>query len=195
MSQNEPLTFLCQWMTAPRRVGAIAPSGRTLAELITREIGPTHGPVIELGAGTGSFTHQLIARGVAESQLVLVELGDDFARSLSQRFPAAHVHRINAQRLHRLPTHASPLAGAVVSGLPLLSMSTLQVARILRGAFAHLRGDGAFYQFTYGISCPIPKAMLERFGLKAHYMGATLANLPPARVFRISRQSRVARGF
>jgi phosphatidylethanolamine/phosphatidyl-N-methylethanolamine N-methyltransferase len=192
---NQQLTFLCQWMIAPRRVGAIAPSSRSLAELITREIGPCQEPVIELGAGTGSFTSQLIARGVRESELVLVEVGEKFARGLSRMFPEAHVNRIDAQRLHRLQTSSLRSAGAVISGLPLLSMSPLQVARILRGAFKHLRSDGAFYQFTYGPGCPVPRAMLERFGLKARFLGKTLTNVPPASVYRISRQSRIARSF
>ncbi|HEY0662931.1 MAG TPA: phospholipid methyltransferase [Lysobacter sp.] len=192
---NQQLTFLCQWMIAPRRVGAIAPSSRSLAELITREIGPCQEPVIELGAGTGIFTSQLIARGVRESELVLVEMGEKFARGLSRTFPEAHVNRIDAQRLHRLQTSSLRSAGAVVSGLPLLSMSPLQVARILRGAFKHLRSDGAFYQFTYGPGCPVPRAMLERFGLKARFLGKTLTNVPPASVYRISRQSRIARSF
>jgi hypothetical protein len=37
--------------------------------------------------------------------------------------------------------------------------------------------------------------MLERFGLKARFLGKTLANVPPASVYRISRQSRIARSF
>jgi phosphatidylethanolamine/phosphatidyl-N-methylethanolamine N-methyltransferase len=182
-------------MLAPRRVGAIAPSSRALAELITRDIGPDHAPVIELGAGTGSFTRQLIARGVPESQLALVESGAGFAQRLSKRFPDARVLCVDAQRLSAVEIFSASLAGAVVSGLPLLSMSTLQVARILRGAFVHLRVGGAFYQFTYGPRCPVPRVLLERFGLEARYVGKTLANMPPATVFRISRRSAAARSF
>jgi phosphatidylethanolamine/phosphatidyl-N-methylethanolamine N-methyltransferase len=195
MSVTEQLSFLCHWMLAPRRVGAIAPSSRALAELITRDIGPDHAPVIELGAGTGSFTRQLIARGVPESQLALVESGAGFAQGLSKRFPDARVLCVDAQRLSAIEIFSASLAGAVVSGLPLLSMSTLQVARILRGAFVHLRVGGAFYQFTYGPRCPVPRVLLERFGLEARYVGKTLANMPPAAVFRISRRSAAARSF
>ena len=53
---NDFLSFFLSWMSAPRRVGAIAPSGAALADLITREITASTGPVLELGPGTGAFT-------------------------------------------------------------------------------------------------------------------------------------------
>lgn len=58
--RNDFFSFFLSWMSAPRRVGAIAPSGAALADLITREITATTGPVLELGPGTGAFTYKLI---------------------------------------------------------------------------------------------------------------------------------------
>lgn len=185
---NEQLSFLRSWVSAPRRVAAVAPSSRSLATLITREIGADDAPVLELGVGTGVFTQQLIARGIAQEQLTLIEFGADFARSLQAKFPSATVLCMDATRLADVELFGGNMAGAVVSGLPLLSMSPLQVARILKGAFTHLRQDGSFYQFTYGPRCPVPRATLDRFGLQARHAGRTLANLPPAAVYRISRQ-------
>jgi len=192
---NEQLSFLRNWVSAPRRVAAIAPSGKALAALITSSVSPGDAPVIELGAGTGVFTRQLIERGVPEEQLALVEFGSSFARGLREAFPAARVLCMDAARLGDIALFGGEEAGAVVSGLPLLSMPPLQVARIVRAAFARLRPGGAFYQFTYGPRCPVPRAILERFGLQAHYIGGTLANLPPAAVFRISRKPAAAEAF
>jgi len=59
---------------------------------------------------------------------------------------------------------------------------------ILSGAFGHLRAGGAFYQFTYGPRCPVPRPILERLGLKASVVGKTLLNAPPATVYRIARR-------
>lgn len=89
--QSDILTFLRSWAAEPLRVGAIAPSGSALADLITRDIGPHTGPVIELGPGTGVFTAKLLARGVPEAQLTLVEYGSDFARLPQLRYPEARV--------------------------------------------------------------------------------------------------------
>jgi phospholipid N-methyltransferase len=186
---NEHLSFLCNWVSAPRRVAAITPSSRSLATLITRGVSLEDAPVIELGAGTGVFTRRLIERGIPQEKIALIESGENFARNLQQEFPATRVFCMDAARLGDIALFDGEDAGAVVSGLPLLSMPPLQVARIVRGAFARLRPGGAFYQFTYGPRCPIPQAILDRLGLRANYVGGTLANLPPAAVFRISCMS------
>ena len=78
--------------------------------------------------------------------------------------------------------------GVIISGLPLLSMSTRKVMAILTGAFECLRDGGAFYQFTYGARCPVRRPLLDRIGLKAVRVGHALANVPPATVYRITRR-------
>ena len=184
---NDATVFLRAWLAAPLRVAALVPSGAALARLITRGISAEHAPVIELGAGTGAFTRALLARGVAEEALVLVEADADLARLLRARFPRARVLRLDAARLRHVEVLGGRLAGCVVSGLPLLSMSPRKIVAVLGGAFAHLPAGAAFYQFTYGLRCPVPPRILERLRLHAVCAGRTLANLPPARVFRIER--------
>lgn len=180
--------FFCALLADPRRVGAVVPSGPALARAITREISPSSAPVVELGPGTGAFTERLIARGVPEDRLALVEYGPDFARLLEERYPHARVLRMDATRLRHVDLFEDEKAGAVVSGLPLLSLSPREVIAILRGAFHHLRDDGAFYQFTYGPRCPVPSAILNRLGLRASRIGRAIINVPPAGVYRITRR-------
>lgn len=186
----DALLFFRAWLSAPFQVASVTPSGRALASLMTSEISADTGTVIELGPGTGVFTEALLNRGVRESDLILVEYGVDFARELAMRFPAATTLQIDAAQLRKIELQTSAPIGAVVSGLPLLSMPVRKVIAILEGAFSLLRHDGAFYQFTYGPRCPIPRPLLDRLGLKATFMGRTLANVPPAAVYRISRRRR-----
>lgn len=182
----ETLGFFRAWLKDPLRVAAVAPSGRALASLITSEISRTTGPVIELGPGTGAFTRALVARGVLKEDLALIEREAQFAGALRQRHPGTKTLCMDATRLRMVSLFDGRLAGAVVSGLPLLSMRPRQVIGILRGAFDKMRPDGAFYQFTYGPRCPVPTRLLDRLGLKAERIGGTLANLPPASVYRLS---------
>lgn len=182
------LRFFRSWVANPLTVAAVAPSGQSLARLMTAEISSAHGPVLELGAGTGAFTQALLDRGVAEHDLTLVECDPDFVGLLQRRFPQARVLRIDASRLAgQLAFHGATI-GAVVSGLPLLSMPPRKVMRILSGAFGYIRPRGAFYQFTYGPRCPIPRTILDRLGLKATRIGGTVRNLPPAAAYRITRR-------
>lgn len=182
-------TFLREWLTAPLRVGAVLPSGATLAKAMTAEIGPETGAVIELGPGTGVFTQALIARGVPEHRLALIETGSEFAALLDTRFPQARTLWMDASQLRGVELFDGELAGAVVSGIPLLSMKPRKVIAILDGAFSHLRPGGAFYQFTYGPACPVARPILDRMGLKAVRVGWAVANVPPASVYRIQRRA------
>ncbi|MDR3515373.1 MAG: methyltransferase domain-containing protein [Azospirillaceae bacterium] len=191
----DALSFLRVWATAPLRVGAIAPSGEALADLITRDITPAMAPVLELGPGTGVFTRALLKRGIPESELTLIEYDEDFARMLRLRFPAVEVLRMDAARLPRSRIADGRALGAVVSGLPILSFPLRKVMAILIGAFNLLRHGGAFYQFTYGPVCPIRKRVLDRLGLKATRVGRAFLNLPPAAVYRITRAAPAALAF
>ena len=164
---NDFLSFFLSWMSSPRQVGAIAPSGAALADLITREITEKTGPILELGPGTGAFTYKLLKRGVRQQDLTLIEYGSDFMKLLQMRFPGARVLWMDAGRLATERLYDGAPVGAVVSGLPLLNMSTRKVISIVSGAFSYVRPGGAFYQFTYGINCPIPRPVLDRLGLRA----------------------------
>jgi phosphatidylethanolamine/phosphatidyl-N-methylethanolamine N-methyltransferase len=75
-----------------------------------------------------------------------------------------------------------------VSGLPLLNMSTRKVVSIVGGAFSHVRRGGVFYQFTYGMSCPIPRPVLDRLDLRAKLVDRALLNVSPAAVYKLTRR-------
>jgi phosphatidylethanolamine/phosphatidyl-N-methylethanolamine N-methyltransferase len=183
------VSFLRAWLADPLRVAAVAPSGPALADLMTAEITPDSAPVIELGPGTGVLTRALLARGVPEDKLVLVEYSAEFARMLEGRFPSARVLAMDAAKLGDLDLFNGQRAGAVVSSLPLSLMPPERVQTILEAGFHHLRPDGTFYQFTYGPRFPVARAVLERLGLQATRTGGTFANVPPAAVYRIRRRA------
>ena len=191
--QRDFWMFFRSWMAAPLRVAAVAPSGNALANIMTQDITAKTGQVIELGPGTGVFTAKLLERGVRPQDLTLVEYGTNFAQHLESRFPQARVLRMDATGVGDIGLRKDVPVGAVISGLPLLSMPDHKVIAILAGAFAHLQPGGAFYQFTYGPRCPVARPILEGLGLGATHVGRTLMNVPPAAVYRITRQADPAR--
>jgi phosphatidylethanolamine/phosphatidyl-N-methylethanolamine N-methyltransferase len=184
----DTLTFLRAWIADPLRVGSAIPSSDHLATIITSEINPIVGPVLELGPGTGVFTQALIRRGIRPENLTLVELGENFADILARRYPDAMIVRVDAAYFSKGNLPQSRRHGAAISGLPLLSMPAAKVLRILTNAFRLLDNDAGFYQFTYGWRCPVPHRVLERLDLKAEKVGTELRNFPPASVYRIVRQ-------
>lgn len=186
--RGDVFPFLRAWLANPLRVAAVAPSSPGLAALMTRDLGEATGPVLELGPGTGAFTRALLGRGVAEDRLTLVELDDRFASMLALRFPRARLLRADASGLAPLLAGDVELFGAVVSGLPLLSMPADKVTAILGTAFSRLRSDGAFFQFTYGVRCPVSRPILEGLDLTSVRTGTIFRNMPPAGVYRITRR-------
>jgi phospholipid N-methyltransferase len=183
------LSFFLQWLSAPLRVGAVAPSSPQLARAITVEISAESAPVIELGPGSGVFTRALIERGIPQARLALVEQSPAFAGQLKVQFPQARVLCMDAARLEARAALGGGRAGAVVSGLPLLLMPAQTVATILERAFEGLQPEGAFYQFTYGLRSPVSREVLDRLGLVAVRVGMVLGNFPPAFVYRIRRRT------
>ncbi|HEY6578257.1 MAG TPA: rRNA adenine N-6-methyltransferase family protein [Rhizomicrobium sp.] len=177
----DELRFLRSLVARPRTIGAIAPSSPALARKIAAQIDPnSHGPVLELGPGTGVITEALIARGIAEERLIAIEADPDLARLVSGRFPRLCMIRGDAYDLeHTLDGSVrEPFAG-IVSGLPLLNQPPARRRELITSALARLAPDAPFIQFSYGWSPPVPgdeDVLVERAGI-------VLANLPPARVW------------
>lgn len=179
----DELRFLKTLFVNPRLTGAVSPSGRFLARAMARAVGATgEGLVVELGPGTGPVTKALIAHGVDEKQLVLVEYEAAFCRLLRQRFPGVQVLQGDA---FDLPRTLAGLAGrrvrAIVSSLPLLNQPPARRAALIENAFAIMTKGGVFVQFSYGVASPIPHP--AGGGVSAHGGAPIWANLPPARVW------------
>jgi phosphatidylethanolamine/phosphatidyl-N-methylethanolamine N-methyltransferase len=165
----------------PRQVSAIAPSSRALARAMANGLGPASGRVVEFGPGTGSLTRAILAAGVAPHDLTLFELDPAFADHLRQAFPGTTLHLCGADTA---ADHISPGVGAVVSGLPLLSMPEPVCHAIVSAAFAILAPGAPYIQFTYGPKPPIPANTIEALGLTVEQGPKIWTNLPPARVYR-----------
>ena len=188
MSQDL-LLFAREFLSSPAQISAISPSSKYLARAMAAGLGPHTGPVMEFGPGTGQLTRGILAAGVAPHDLTLIEMHADFAHLLKQRFTGVQVHRAGAQEACRFAAKGS--VGAVVSGLPLLSMPDPIVEAILRAAFCVLRKGGQMRQFTYGAKPPIAPHILDELGLVAQPMQKVWANLPPARVYALQRRADV----
>lgn len=171
--------FLRRLIRNPKQVSAIAPSSRFLGRAMARDLGPQTGRVVEFGPGTGSLTRAILAAGVAPADLTLFELDPTFAAALSTTFPGVRVLNQPADRAH---DHIVPGVGAVVSGLPLLSMPAAVSRAIVASALRILAPGAPYIQFTYGAKPSVPPAVIEEFGLAVEQTAFVWANLPPARV-------------
>ena len=185
----DALEFLAQWVRRPAAVGAILPSGRSLAHAMARQIDVTRpGLVLDLGGGTGTITKACIEIGVDPRDIVVLEKASSFCALIRERFPDVRVIRGDARNLQTLLNvrGIGPFK-AILSSLPLLSIPEQQRNRILAQAFEVLVQDGVFVQFTYGPLSPVPRGIAQSLELVKDRSAWVLRNVPPASVWRYSR--------
>lgn len=183
------LLFWRRYLRRPLGVGAVAPSGASLAKAMVATLAPAPGDVVvEIGPGTGPFTRALLAAGVAPSRLVLVEFDKEFVRHLRQSFPGVTVIQGDAQELPRiLKEHGHEKVPRILSGLPLRSMPEAIRTGITRAMAASLADGGSLVQFSYFLKPPLAEAEVRAAGLTARRARAIMANVPPAFVWRYGR--------
>jgi len=179
---DDEVRFLRSWIEKPLHMGAVMPSGRVLARTMAQYVDiDSDAPVIELGPGTGAITNALIAHGVDQKRLVLVEYNPGFCALLRDRYPQARVVQGDAYTLRAsLGAVLEAPASAVVSGLPLVTKPMLTRLKLIRDAFAALAPGAPFVQFTYSVAPPIPKSLP---GVSTEASERIWMNLPPARVW------------
>jgi phosphatidylethanolamine/phosphatidyl-N-methylethanolamine N-methyltransferase len=179
---DDEVRFLRSWIEKPLHMGAVMPSGRVLARTMAQYVDiDSDRPVIELGPGTGAITNALIAHGVDQKRLVLVEYNPGFCALLRDRYPLATVVQGDAYALRdSLWNVLSAPASAVVSGLPLVTKPMLTRLKLIRDAFVAMAPGSPFVQFTYSVAPPIPKSLP---GVSTEASERIWMNLPPARVW------------
>lgn len=184
-----PLLFWQRSLQNPRQICSLFPSSPFVGKAMTHAIldRPARG-VVELGAGTGAITRQLLRHGVAREDLTLLEIDHRLGAHLRQTFPGVHVLVASAERLADMWTarHAEP-AGAVLSTLPLRLFSDDLIRSVVANSFSVLAPAGKFVQFTYRQRSPVPTDIVQDLGLVAVRHAVIWANLPPAMIWVYQR--------
>ena len=97
------LRFLRAFVANPRQVGAVLPTSRyAVRDMLDLGDVPGAGLVVELGAGTGSQTAEVLARMKPDARLVALEIDPNLAKLLKERFddPRVQVVCDSAENLH-----------------------------------------------------------------------------------------------
>ncbi|TLY48678.1 MAG: methyltransferase domain-containing protein [Gammaproteobacteria bacterium] len=173
--------FLYEAVMHPSMVGALVPSSKKLANSLVQQISKNPpGLVIELGAGTGAITAALINQKKLFHQLIVIERSAKLANHLIQRFPELSIIQGDACRLYKLinKSASSPMQ-AIVSSLPLRTLSPSTIEKIGIEINQVLLKGGLYIQYTYSLwgkpLCPSAK-------LKLVQQQWVWQNLPPARI-------------
>lgn len=172
--------FLRTFLAHPRQVGSVLPtSSRAVADMLDMADLGSADLVVEMGAGTGVHTEQVLARLHPGARFVSFEL--------DARLAAALAGRLSDPRLTVVAGSAEDLAGhlhgerpdVIVSALPFTSLPHGLGRRILERAAAALAPDGTLLVLQYS---PFLSGELDRLftGVRRR---VSLVNVPPAVLF------------
>ncbi len=179
------LRFLRAFAANPRQVGAILPTSR-LAVRDMLDMGDVRGAslVVELGAGTGSQTGEILARMGPDARLVALEIDPRLAKLLDERFDDPRL-QVVCDSAENLPDHlGEERADVLVCALPFTSLDPGLRRRILDSMPAALGPDGVAVVIQY--SPFIQNELRKRFPSVRRRLSPI--NVPPAFLFACSLQ-------
>jgi len=173
--------FFGLWLQKPLQIAATKPSGPHLADALARFVELERpGPVLELGAGTGSLTRGLVRAGCPLERIIAVEQEPSFAAVLRRDFPGATVIEGNAARIGQyLAGHVERLS-TVVSSLPIKWLALEAQRAIVQPRLELLGPDGRFLQVTNVFSSPLPT---DPLGICGREVSRVWRNLLPAQIW------------
>jgi len=186
-----PVLFWQQTLKNPLQVCSLFPSSPFVGRAMTAVLGNRiESHIIELGAGTGAVTRQLIRNGVEPQKLTLVEIDAQLGGHLRRRFPDVDVVIGSAQDLAKIwKERNGGNVGAIVSTLPMRLFSKKLIYLVMKNSLQVLEEGGMFVQFTYRQNSPVPARVVKALRMKAWRYTRVWLNLPPAAIWVYETQA------
>ncbi len=185
--------FFSKFMAKGRTISSAVPSSPAMVARVLEHVDFSRpATIVELGAGTGPVTEQIVEQLRPHHRFVAVENDRDFCEVLRRRFPDTTLLQMDATKI------AEPLASLgihkidyVISGLPTPNLPGRATVRLWRWLRRSLSPNGLFIQIT--VAPMLYRAFYSRLFDSVHYRMVWL-NLPPGGVYRCCRpRTRLAR--
>ncbi len=188
---EDTVSFLHQVWRSRGAVGAILPSSARLAEtLVDMAEVSTADRIMELGAGTGAITSEIMRKKTRSAEVLAIERDARFARTLRARCPEARVVNQCASRVQDIVRKERfGLADCTLSTLPWAILEVHVRSAIIHAASRCLKEDGVFVTVTcYGLHW-LPSGWSLRRSLRSSFTQVVqtrmiVGSFPPMVVYR-----------
>ena len=174
------LRFLRAFAANPRQVGAILPTSRlAVRDMLDMADVPGASLVVELGAGTGSQTAEILARMRPDARLVALEIDPRLADLLEERFDDPRLQVVRGSAEHLREHLGEEQADVLVCALPFTSLEPGLRRRILDALPTALGPGGVALVIQYS---PLIQSELRRL-FPSVRRRISPVNVPPAFLF------------
>lgn len=173
-----------------KQTGAIAPSSvflsREMVSRLRRKVGESDCPplrILEIGAGTGPFTREIIKYLRPQDQLDIVEIHEHFYDLITSRYGDLNVNIHHTDILHFHPGRAYDF---ILSSLPYENIPEMISTRIWKKKLELCSPDAWISYFKYvkfnRFKNPVERKIVKR---NLHSRETVFLNLPPAFVYTL----------
>ncbi|MCW2702605.1 MAG: Ribosomal adenine methylase transferase-like protein [Blastococcus sp.] len=183
---GDRLRFLRAFAANPRQVGAILPTSRqAVRDMLDLGDVPGAGLVVELGAGTGVQTGEILARMPPDAHLVALEIDPGLAGLLEERFDDPRL-QVVCDSAENLQEHLDgEQADVLVCALPFTSLEPGLRKRILESLPRALAPRGVALVIQYS---PLIQSELRRL-FPSVRRRISVMNVPPAFLFACRQEA------
>ena len=177
------MTFFTEFLRNPRQNASIVPSAPLACAKMFEglDMGAMQ-YVVELGPGTGCFTHELMAQLPLTAEALLLEINPTFCPRLEKAF--GHRFHIRQESAHRMDEIVSelgwPRIDLVVSGLPYTLPEP--VIDPLFDSLKRRIDKGTIYRFFTYVP-PLMKRKYEASGFELTMEHLVVKNVPPMWIY------------
>jgi phosphatidylethanolamine/phosphatidyl-N-methylethanolamine N-methyltransferase len=175
--------FVRHWLRNPLGMGALLPSSPSVARALAGQMQlGRDGPILELGAGTGTITAGLVGGGCAQDRLVLVESEPRLTEHLREHYPATRAICGDATEIDSILSEIGvDRLATVVSSLPIKWFSLDDQRATVMPCLRRLGPGGYFVQITNAPTSPIDH---RRLCINAERVDAVWLHFLPVQVWR-----------
>lgn len=175
----EDIHFFKEFLKNWRSVGSVLPSSKFLVKKMLQTVDfDKADATMELGAGSGIVTQELLRNMKNNSKLIVFETNTDFYNSLKKvKDPRIEVYNQSAVNLQKYLGEKQ--VDYIISGIPLANLSKSDKKDLLHSSYKVLKSNGRYIQFQYSLES---KGDLEKVFDKVT-VDFTPLNIPPAFVF------------
>ncbi len=178
--------FFKKFLAKGRQISSAVPSSKALVAGLLRHVDFSKpGAIVELGAGTGPVTEEIVERLQPFHRFVAVENDVDFCDVLRRRFPETTLLQMDATRISdSLASLSIHKVDYVISGLPTPNLPPRAMIRMWQWLRRSLSPNGLFLQIT--VAPLVYRGFYDRLFDDVRYE-MIWRNVPPGGVYRCSR--------